>query len=58
MASRLLFFFAFISLLFTYFPLPCSSSKYNDAMDVPATKEDEKVNVKLYYECLSALGQC
>ncbi|KAJ0027593.1 hypothetical protein Pint_34934 [Pistacia integerrima] len=52
MAPRLLFFFAFISLLLTFFPLPCSSLKYDDAMVVPATKDDDKVNVALYYESL------
>ncbi|KAJ0088994.1 hypothetical protein Patl1_31414 [Pistacia atlantica] len=52
MAPRLLFFFAFISLLLTFFPSPCSSLKYDDAMVVPVTKEDDKVNVALYYESL------
>lgn len=52
MAARVLFSFVFISLLFTYFPSPCSCLKYADSMVVAGTKQVEKVNLALYYEAL------
>ncbi|KAJ4704360.1 putative Gamma-interferon-inducible lysosomal thiol reductase [Melia azedarach] len=52
MISRQLFFFLFASLLLIFISRLCSSVEHDGATVFPAIKQDEKVNLSLYYETL------